>query len=77
MFRYPMSYFIYSEAFDNLPDVAKDALYRRIYDVLSGKETGARYAKLSAADRTAILEILRDTKPALPAYYRTASAGSQ
>ena len=77
IFRYPMSYFIYSEAFDNLPAVARDALYRRIYDVLSGKETDKRYAKLSAEDRTAILEILRDTKPALPAYYMTASAGSK
>jgi len=32
-------------------------------DVLSGKVTGARYRRLSAADRQAILEILRDTKP--------------
>lgn len=70
VFRYPLSYFIYSEAFDNLPKVAKDAVYRRIYDVLSGKETNNRYAKLSAGDRTAILDILRDTKPGLPSYYR-------
>ncbi|MSO21444.1 MAG: hypothetical protein EXQ56_13505 [Acidobacteria bacterium] len=75
MFRYPMSYFIYSEAFDNLPAAAKDALYRRLYGILSGKATGARYAKLSAADRTAILEILRDTKPTLPAYYLASAGG--
>ena len=76
MFRYPMSYFIYSEVFDHLPDVAREALYRRIYDVLSGKETGARYAKLTAEDRTAILEILRDTKPGLPAYYKMSTVAA-
>jgi hypothetical protein len=72
MFRYPLSYFIYGETFDNLPGVAKDAVYRRLYQVLIGKETGPRYARLAAADRRAILEILRDTKPNLPAYYRDA-----
>jgi hypothetical protein len=71
MFRYPLSYFIYSETFDNLPDIAKDALYRRLYDVLAGKETGPRYARFSAMDRRAILEILRDTKPNLQVYYLT------
>jgi hypothetical protein len=74
MFRYPLSYFIYSEAFDNLPSVARDAVYQRLYDVLSGKETGSRYARLSAADRRAILEILRETKPNLPAYYLASAA---
>ncbi len=76
MFRYPLSYFIYGEVFDNLPGVAKDAVYRRLHEVLSGKETGTRYARLSAADRRAILEILRETKPNLPAYY-LASAGTE
>jgi len=74
MFRYPLSYFIYGENFDNLPGVAKDALYRRLYEILSGKETGLRYARLSVADRRAILEILRETKPNLPAYYLTRAA---
>jgi hypothetical protein len=74
MFRYPLSYFIYSEAFDNLPSVARDAVYQRLYDVLSGKETGSRYARLSAADRRTILEILRETKPKLPAYYLASAA---
>ena len=76
MFRYPLSYFIYGAIFDNLPVAAKDAVYRRLYEVVSGKETGARYARLSVADRRAILEILRETKPNLPAYY-LASAGTE
>jgi hypothetical protein len=75
MFRYPLSYFVYGEIFDNLPDVAKDAVYRRLYEVLSGKEIGPRYARLSTADRLAILEILRETKPNLPTYYLTQAPG--
>jgi len=73
MFRYPLSYMIYSSAFDSLPDVARDAVHRRLYEILSGKETGTRYGRLSAADRRAILEILKDTKPNLPTYYLAAA----
>jgi len=62
LFRYPCSYMIYSEAFDALPDTARNAVYSRLLHVLSGKDTSAKYRHLSAADRQAILEILRDTK---------------
>jgi len=61
--KYPCSYLIYSPAFDALPGEAKSAIYARLSGVLSGKVTGERYRRLSAADRTAIAEILRDTKP--------------
>jgi hypothetical protein len=40
-----------------------------LYEVLSGKDTSPTYAKLTADDRQAILEILRDTKKNLPEYY--------
>jgi hypothetical protein len=60
---------IYSEAFDALPVEARDAIYRRLWQVLSGAEPDARYARLTPADRRAILEILRDTKNGLPAYF--------
>jgi hypothetical protein len=69
LFRYPCSYLIYSPALQELPDAAKQFLYRRLWDILSGKETGKPYAHLTSADRAAIMEILRDTKPDL----RTAS----
>jgi hypothetical protein len=49
----------------------KDYVLRRLWDVLSGKETSADFAHLSAADRRAILEILLATKPGLPSYWRT------
>jgi hypothetical protein len=40
-----------------------------MWDVLSGRETGERYSTLSRADRTAIIEILRETKVDLPGYW--------
>jgi hypothetical protein len=70
LFKYPCSYLIYSESFDALPAVVKDYVLRRTYDVLSGKDAGEDFAHLSAADRKAVLEILRETKPNLPEYWR-------
>ena len=69
LFRYPCSYLIYSDAFDALPDVALDAIYRRLWAVLSGEVTGSPYDQLTPADRQAIVEILRETKPGLPDYF--------
>ncbi len=62
LFRYPCSYMIYSEAFDALPEAARTAVYTRLLQVLTGKDTSSKYAKLTASDRQAILEILRETK---------------
>ena len=71
VFRYPCSYLIHTAAFDALPAAALDAVYRRLWQVLSGADRDARYAHLSRGDRRAIVEILRDTKPDLPGYYRS------
>ena len=69
LLRYPCSYMIYTEAFDRLPPEASDAIYRRMWDVLSGRERGARYDRLTRADREAIVEILIETKKGLPGYF--------
>jgi hypothetical protein len=70
LLKYPCSYMIYSEAFDALPPAARDAVYARMWQILSGAETDRRYARLKPADRTAILEILRETKKDLPASFK-------
>jgi hypothetical protein len=70
LFAHPCSYLIYSEAFDGLPKPAKDVVYRRLWEVLSGKDQSSAFAHLSSEDRQAILEILRDTKPGLPEEFR-------
>jgi hypothetical protein len=66
LMRYPCSYMIYSEAFDGMPTEAKKAIYQRMWQVLSGAEHDAKYARLSRADRDAVIEILRDTKKDWP-----------
>jgi len=48
-------------------------VYQRMWDVLNGRAREARYGVLSAADRTAIIEILRDTKKDLPSYWLVGS----
>lgn len=58
---------IYSAPFDALPAGARDMVYSRLKAVLSGEERAPRYARLTPADRQAVLEILRETKPNLPA----------
>jgi hypothetical protein len=71
LFRYPCSFLIYSESFEALPAAVKDPLYQRLWDVLSGKDQSPAYQSLTAADRRAVLEILVETKPSLPAYFRS------
>lgn len=69
LMRYPCSYMIYTEAFDNLPAEAREAIYRRMWQILSGRETDKKYARLSPSDRQAVVEILRETKHGLPVYF--------
>ena len=69
LFRYPCSYMIHTAAFDALPADAKDAVYRRLWQVLSGADRDSRYEHLTRGDRQAIVEILRDTRPDLPDYF--------
>ena len=66
LLRYPCSYMVYTEAFNALPAAVKASVYGRMLAILSGEHADTRYAHLSADDRTAILEILRDTKPDFP-----------
>jgi hypothetical protein len=65
LFRYPVSYMIYSAAFDGMPQLVKERVYRRVYDLLAAKDQGD--------GRRAALEIVRQTKPNLPAYWKSAS----
>jgi len=66
LFRYPCSFLIYSEQFDAVPYLAKEYIYRRLREVLTGRDQSKEFSHLSASDRTAILEILTATKPDFP-----------
>jgi len=70
LLKYPYSYLIYSNSFDQLPAQMKAYIYRRLWEVLSGKEQANPYDRLDAASRQAILEILMQTKTDLPDYWK-------
>jgi hypothetical protein len=73
LLRYPCSYMIYTSAFDHLPARTKQAVYVRMWEVLSGRDRGPKYSHLSAARRRAIIDILRDTKADLPENFRAST----
>ena len=70
LFRYPCSYVIHSDAFDGLPEAAKEYVYGRLHTILTGQDSSQDFAHLEV-DRTAILEILRETKPDFAAWERS------
>ncbi len=55
LFRYPLSFMIYSDLFDGLPDGVRRGVYERLRDGLEGR-----------ADGEVILAIVRETKAGLP-----------
>ena len=66
LFRYPCSYLIYSSAFDGLEPELRKAIYNDLRNVLNGESRDPAFDHLSAEDRQAILEILRETKSDFP-----------
>jgi hypothetical protein len=70
LFTHPCSYMIYSPSFDALLPAAKKHFYRRLWEVLTGQEQSADFARLTRDQRRDIREILVATKPDLPAYWR-------
>jgi hypothetical protein len=67
LFKHPCSYLIYSEAFDGLHEMLKSRVYARMLEILRGEDQSKEFSHLTAADRAAILDIVRDTQEDLPA----------
>ena len=65
MFRYPLSYLIYSDSFAALPAAARGYVETRMSEILSGEDRSKAFAHLSDEERAAIREILLDTAPTL------------
>ena len=61
---------IYTSAFDGLPALAREAIYARMWEILSGADRSKQYARLSLIDRQTVVEILRETKTGLPGYFQ-------
>jgi hypothetical protein len=73
LFKYPCSFLMYSEQFDAMPAQIKEMIYKRLFEILAGDEKSAKFETLTAGDRKAILEILRETKKDLPDYWRASA----
>jgi hypothetical protein len=63
LFRYPLSYMVYTDSFNALPAFVREYIDARIVDVLLGRDQTGIAAKLAPEDRAAIGQILADTLP--------------
>ena len=70
MFKYPLSYLIYSKSFDGLPELMKKYVYQSLWDHLTGRVESRFNAHLSPETRAALLQIVRETKENLPEYWK-------
>ena len=68
MFKHRCSYMLYTPQWQKLPAMIKNRVYAGMKLALSGKDRN--YAYLSAQERLAIVSILRETLPDLPANWR-------
>jgi hypothetical protein len=68
MFKHRCSYMLYTPQWQKLPSLIKNRVYAGMKLALSGKDRN--YAYLSAQERLAIVSILRETLPDLPADWR-------
>lgn len=63
LFRYPLSYMVYTESFNALPAYVREYIDSRIVEVLQGRDQTGISAKLAADDRAAVSQILAQTLP--------------
>ena len=69
MFKYPCSYLIYSESYNQLPAELKEQIYRKLWAILTGDGSAPEYRVLKDESRVAIREILADTRSDLPKFW--------
>lgn len=63
MFKYPLSYLIYSEAFDALQPVLRNEVCQQLRQILDGENQASEYSHLTNDLRQQIREIVLATKP--------------
>ena len=67
IFKYPLSYLIYTDAYDAIPEPARSYVNHRLFQILTGADQDEDFAaRLKPEDRRAVLEILLETKSGLP-----------
>ena len=74
VFRYPLSYMVYSRAFDNLNPAAKERVWRRLFDLLSGNDRSPGAPAIDRSGGAAAIAILAATRSGLPDYWKPIGA---
>ncbi len=70
LFEYPCSFLVYSEAFQEMEPKLKELVLQRMWDVLNGDEMKEPFSNIPKSRRRAIAEILVETLPDLPDYWK-------
>jgi hypothetical protein len=65
MMKHPLSWLIYTEEFDGLPEPALKYFAERVGQLLCGEEVSPALPNLTPQTRAAIIEIVKQTKPQL------------
>jgi hypothetical protein len=73
VFRYPLSYMIYSQAFDTLNPIAKERVWRGLYNALAGAGRSPDAPHIDPRGAAAAIAILAATKSGLPDYWKPAA----
>ena len=73
LFTLPLSHLVYSETFDQLPAELLGRVYRKLHDVLSGRNTHKDFEHIDTRERAQMLQILRQTKKTIPDYFQPRS----
>ena len=70
MFRYPFSYIVYTDAFNELPQEALDYIWPEIERILDPSFRHEDYPYLSRREKSAVKEILMETHPMAVKYWK-------
>ena len=70
MFRYPFSYIVHTDTFNDLPQDALDYTWAEIERILDPTIRHECYSHLSRSDKTFIKEILLETHPSATEYWK-------
>jgi len=68
LFRYPLSYLVYTEDFRTLPAYARDYVFRLLADYLAGEASLEGRSQFTDAERQEALSILSETLPEFAPY---------
>lgn len=63
LFEHPVSFLVYSDAFQALPGLIRRAVYRELAAALNGQESVASFTNLADEERTALGVLLDETVP--------------